>query len=98
MNKTTTQSITRRIEWYNKSSAVLLGDAATKTEKIIKISIFFQTTILKLTKVTSLTGTGVIDLIWDEIGKIFSSSLMTTHALHDASYNKKRSLTLAEAS
>ena len=49
-------------------------------------------------KVTSLTGTGVIDLIWDEIGKIFSSSSMTTHALHDASDNKKRSLKRPAAS
>ena len=50
-------------------------------------------TKLKEPKVTSLTGTGVIDLIWDEIGKTFSSSSMTTHALHDhASDNKKPSL------
>ena len=69
-----------------------------KLKKFIKISIFFQTNKLKLTKVTSLTGTGVIDLIWDEIGKIFSSSFMTTHALHDGSYNKKCSLKLPAAS
>ena len=49
-------------------------------------------------KVTSLTGTGVIDLICDEIGKIFSSSSMITHALQEASDNKKRSLKRPAAS
>ena len=70
----------------------------TKTENIIKISIFFQTIKLKEPKVTSLTGTGVIDLTLVEIGKIFSSSSMTAHVLHDASDNKKRSLKRPAAS
>ena len=42
--------------------------------------------------ITSLTGTGVIDFIWEEIGKILNSSSMTTHALHDATDNKNLSL------
>jgi hypothetical protein len=41
---------------------------------------------------TFLTETGVIDLMWDEIGKMFISSSMNTHALQEASDNKKRSL------
>lgn len=71
---------------------------ATEVENIFKISSLLQTTKLKMPKVTSLTGTGVIDLICDEIGKIFSSSSMITHALQEASDNKKRSLKRPAAS
>lgn len=43
-------------------------------------------------ELTSRTGIGVIDCICEEIGKIFNSSSITTHALHDARESKKRSL------
>lgn len=48
-------------------------------------------------KLTSVIVMGLIDLMCDDIGKILSSSSITTHALHVARDSKNRSLNLAVA-
>lgn len=45
-----------------------------------------------------MTETGVIDFTCEEMGRMFSSSSITTHVLHDASESKKRSVNRPVAS
>jgi hypothetical protein len=47
--------------------------------------------------VTSLFVTGCMNFMWDDIGKMLSSSSMTMHALHDAMDSKNLSLNLVAA-
>ena len=52
---------------------------------------------MELSTHTSLFVTGCMNFMWDDIGKMLSSSSITTHALHDAIDSKNLSLNLAAA-
>lgn len=62
--------------------------------------IFKKGCLIKETQVrnhTSLFVTGGMNFMWDDIGKMLSSSSITTHALHEAMDSKNLSLNRAAA-
>jgi len=71
-------------------SNTLKPQTIQKPQRKIKMQEIFC--LIHNNRSTSLAGTEVIDLMWDEIGNTFSSSSMTTHALQEARDNKNRSL------
>lgn len=71
---------------------MLVSSIASDKHGVILFHQVALKTTLEIKKLTSPTITGAIVFICEEIGRMLSSSSMTTQALHEATESKKRSL------